>query len=584
MACVAEPPCLADPSASTVSLAVVLNGRHKPAADESRVVCAPDASLLIAVQLSCSGARPACSGGDIVHVDVAAEHLRASPHVRDHGNGTYTSALACSVFGAERRGVAVTVAARLVMQLRRPALPPRLWNSPRQPGFRGWDELALFDNLFPKKSRNKTSPPNLRGLHQCVENQLIGGRAVRLRVGHEPAAGGVQVPACGAGDVRSPHFARCDGRLSRESHAAMNLGLGRDGTFDHCIYGLSHRESRSCSYAYLRTAEVHECLRGRRLLLLGDSVTTGMYRDLLSMFGRDEAAQLGATRYPGACPDNRTEAELDAAFPKSASSFLRGEVELMRHSITLSRVGLSHTLAHWETLYAPLLRERDIVLIESARHDISPPRETVRLGESAVVKPRLIAEYRRQVNELAARIRQLVDAQPPSQRTVVVWRSPQLPYSWGCPLLDTHNPPLLEVLSDAGSEAFRRHGFLTVDVLGLTKAAVDPSWWYYTSRGWQLSDWRWVYRAGKSEHVHTAFGLRGTTELHTHESSTTESFRDAAAREGCTAGGAFPHEARVYGWLSRAATQLTLNRVCAHVRTTHRATAGHGPAGRRGSF
>ena len=115
-----------------------------------------------------------------------------------------------------------------------------------------------------------------------------------------------------------------------------------------------------------------------------------------------------------------------------------------------------------------------------------------------------------------------------------------------------------------GAQAFEAQGFDTVDVLSLTRAAVDPQWWLYTSRGFQPSDYRWVYRHGKSDFV--SAHNRRSTDIHTHEASSLMDFRDAVLREGCTESRTFPHESRVYGWLSKAITQITLNRVCSLAR------------------
>ena len=548
--------CLADPLRSTLKLRFERSERRRGsrlATDELHLHCTPSAIVVFVVELCCNDSRPTLAGGDVVHIDVRGRRwLRASPHVVDHGNGTYTSQLPCSAFAADD---GASVRTRLLMQLRRPSLPRRLWTP------EGWGELALFDNLFHKKSFRSSSKSshNLRDLHQCVDEQAIGGRQLQLQVVHQKPY--EAPPPCAPGEIQVPYFSRCDGPLDVKIRTGMNLGMGRASVFDHCVYGASG--GQRCRYDYPSAEEALGCLRGKRVLLLGDSVTAATYRDLLSIFAEEPLPH--GLRYPGTCPDNRTDAELDRAFPRNDSHFLRGQARLTSQSITEARVGLNYTLAYFDATYAELIRTHDVILIESARHDISPPREKIRLSKSAVVKPRLLAEYRKQVNELAERVRRVVDAKAAEPRTAVVWRSPQIPHSEGCPLLDTHVPPLLEEMARIGGEAFLSRGFSALDVLGLTRAAVDPNWWYYTSRGWQMSDWRWVYRRGQAEHVQP-HSLRTVTELHTHEASTAQVLTDAAAREGCTPDGHFPHEARVYGWLSRAVTQVTLNRVCGFMR------------------
>ena len=62
------------------------------------------------------------------------------------------------------------------------------------------------------------------------------------------------------------------------------------------------------------------------------------------------------------------------------------------------QIGLSPAPSHFaftSDCGCTQIRESDIVIIESSRHDLSPPREKQALGRVAV-KPRLIAEYRRQ--------------------------------------------------------------------------------------------------------------------------------------------------------------------------------------------
>ena len=154
-----------------------------------------------------------------------------------------------------------------------------------------------------------------------------------------------------------------------------------------------------------------------------------------------------------------------------------------------------------------------------------------------------------------------VDSKNSSTR--VYWRSPQLPFSRGCPLLDTHTWPLLDELAHAGRTAFQERGFATIDVLNLTMAATDSRWWYTTSKGFQISDRRWVYDSDRASVYVRATG-RNSTDIHSHEASTRLEFDEAAAREGCTTvGGRFAQESRVYGWLSRVVTQVTLSRICA---------------------
>ena len=159
-----------------------------------------------------------------------------------------------------------------------------------------------------------------------------------------------------------------------------------------------------------------------------------------------------------------------------------------------------------------------------------------------------------------SRIRVAVDSKNSSTR--VYWRSPQLPFSRGCPLLDTHAWPLLEELAYAGRTAFQEQGFAAINVLDLTMAATEPRWWYTTSKGFQISDRRWVYDSDGTSRYVRATG-RNSTDIHSHEASTRLDFEEAAAREGCTAAGRFAQESRVYGWLSRVVTQMTLNRMCA---------------------
>ena len=547
-----ERACLADPLKSTLKLRLLRSAHElKYEMQTEKVLCSPDAIVVFVIELFCNNLMPVHAGGDVVNVDVRGlRWLRASPHVVDHGNGTYTSQLPCSAFADD---ATASVHARLIMQLRRPSLPRHLW-APAE-----WSELALFDNLFHKKSfRNGSLARNLRDLHQCVEQQTIGGRRVQLQIEHQ--APYEPPPPCPPGDSRATYFSRCVGQLSADTRRRMNLGLGRAAVFDHCVYGTS---GGRCRCDYLSVEEALGCLRGKRLLLLGDSVTAATYRDLLSIFAGEPLSR--PSRYPGTCPDNRTEGQLDRAFPQNGSGFLSDYAQLTSRSITEARAGLNYTLNHFDASYAELIRSHDIILIESARHDISPPREKVRLGKTAIVKPRLLAEYRRLVNDLAERVRQVVDAKSSDLHTVVAWRSPQIPHSSGCPLLDTHVPPLLEQMALIGSEAFRSRGFLAIDVLNLSRAAVDPHWWYYSRRGWQMSDWRWVYRHGRGMHVQSN-SLSGVTELHTHEASTAQGFMEAFAREGCTRDGRFPHDGRVYGWLSRAVTQMTLKRVCTHMR------------------
>jgi hypothetical protein len=268
------------------------------------LACDTGAAVMVVVHARTLADTPVLAGGDVLHVDFQGKWLRASPSVTDHGNGLYSASLPCSAF-RENDGV-ITVAVRLTMQLRRPSLPEQLWNAPRTAMFGGWDELPLFD------TRAKwADAATLRNLYQCVDLQYVGGRAFTVRVtpARSPAAAlktgmkrekitnAERSPrACSPGPVESPYFSRCPEDLTTEVRERLSLGYGRGAVFDHCVYSGT---AEGCHYAYLGSAEALRCLRGKRLLLLGDSVTSATYRDILSTYSDieiDHSSRRGSTQ------------------------------------------------------------------------------------------------------------------------------------------------------------------------------------------------------------------------------------------------------------------------------------------------
>lgn len=380
---------LTDPLRSSVSLSgSALDGWPQP--DAASASCGPGRAVVIIVHARSSEGHLVDVGGDVILVDVAGTALRTSVCLRDHGNGTYSGHLFCSALREERH---ISISVRLVLQLRRPQLPRQLW------GRNGWDELPLFATTggFQYRTytvgRNGSSSLSLRNLHQCASEQLVGGTPLKLRIAH---AANLHEPlsSCSLGAIRAPYFARCPPTLPRSVRLAMNLGAGRSGsrqttpTFDHCVYSaMADRtpdgSGASCIYSYLAPSDVLQCLQGKRILFLGDSVTSAMFRDLVSMFGAGAPSNRREwhAKYPGGCPDNRTEAQLNAAFARSPhtsakqnrkpviASLYGGLVNLSSLSINEARNGLPFALSRWWESggAAELIQSHDIVLVESSR-------------------------------------------------------------------------------------------------------------------------------------------------------------------------------------------------------------------------
>lgn len=479
-----------------------------------------------------SDGRRAAAGGDSVRATLTSEGgggaaaVRAAVAVEDRCDGTFRLRLPCAALPPGRYSLRVVLLARL----RRATLNESQWYCARDAAsFDGWDEL---------------SEAALRALYEC-DGGLVGGAPLRFEVRPpRPPRPAVGSAACAAGlfgagtpashAVMPPVLQPCGAAPSAaepgadaEQRAALLLG---EGGFEHCVGAASGCRAAS----YLRPRDAAACLGPKRVALVGDSVTEGMYLDVLHMFsGMQRGDRLR---------HNSTPAELTSTSERFC--YLKGGTWKPRsgHEVPKKRTiapggptfslhlihepfrnGLKNVLSSggWRTFEA-VLRSHDVVVVESHRHDLAPLKK----GD----KGRVLGLYRARVQEFAGRIARVVQSMPAATRPRVVWRTAHVKpvTEMPCPRYVGSVEAVIDIAAEVGAAAFRAQGFAVVPIHRISLSLDDEAWW------------------------HSAFSreLGGdVTDIHMHE-------RWCLSSDDVG-------DARRYGWVSKVLTQLTLGEMSA---------------------
>ncbi|KAG8469387.1 hypothetical protein KFE25_005842 [Diacronema lutheri] len=485
---------------------------------------------VVVLRARASDGRAVIAGGDLFGVVLSRGGDEYFPlALVDRCDGTYAARLPCAALEA---GDDYVMSALLEHSHQRQRLPRDLWYCGSQAdagNFTAWDALPYT---------------RLASLHECVGKRVGGGAAVHVRVSRS-GAGSASI----AGITRAAHAcwpaSWAWASISRGAQwapaapvlvpcnvpAQLALTMRFDASFHHCV----RTADPSCpTIPYVTDAPAW--LAGVRVSLVGDSVTEGTFADVAHMWARMQRNAAGRPidkDAPSVCrwrrglrrmmpirepptrlavPIARAPAAGGLGANASAGEATQLQVTLVSLKIPY-RQGLANFLSrNGRRRIADAVRNHDVVVLESARHDCAARTEALPV----------LGEYRARARALAQQCAGLVAAEAARRRPAggaprVFWRTAVAP-----PGIAEHcnhpsnNPAIVHVANVAAANAFAAYGLGVLPQHVWGRAFFNPRFWPY--------DERWA-------------------DVHSHEG-------------WCSP--MYTHPGLVNGWVSKALTQLTL--------------------------